>query len=76
MLGLEGPRARGPMWVDTGSEQLVIPLASADAVDALPPRSGLFAKHGSNAIREGMAYVGRTTARAGVARFFFLNTAR
>ena len=33
--------AAPPLWVDTGSEQLVIPLASADAVRRAAPRADL-----------------------------------
>ena len=45
-----------PLWVDTGSEQLVIPLASADAVRRAAPRADLLLAHGSNGQRA-MAYV-------------------
>src|SRR5512137_2420302 len=55
-----------PLWVDTGSEQLVIPLASADAVRRAAPRSDLLLAHGRSGTRA-MAYVfapdrDRTTA--------------
>jgi trans-2,3-dihydro-3-hydroxyanthranilate isomerase len=68
-----------PLWVDTGAEQLVIPLASADAVRRAAPRPDLLLAHGGNGARA-MAYVwARDPARpagAGgatpvVARFFF-----
>jgi PhzF family phenazine biosynthesis protein len=35
----------GALWVDTGSEQLVIPLASADAVQRCRPDPALLARH-------------------------------
>jgi PhzF family phenazine biosynthesis protein len=68
-----------PLWVDTGSDQLVIPLASADAVRRAAPRPDLLLIHGGNEARA-MAYVwARDPARgvhgdAGepvIARFFF-----
>ncbi len=67
-----------PLWVDTGSEQLIIPLASADAVRRAAPRTDLMLAHGSNG-RRAMAYVfapdpDRTDAAGGapfIARFFF-----
>jgi len=48
MLGLE-PRDLGaqPLWVDTGSEQLVIPLNTVAAVRRCRPQPDLMAKHGS-----------------------------
>ena len=66
-----------PLWVDTGSEQLVIPLASADAVRRALPRVELLARHGSVALPGGglraMAYVwAENGADRLLARFFFL----
>jgi PhzF family phenazine biosynthesis protein len=93
MLGLEIEDLRGtdssgvrtdsrlpdapPLWVDTGSEQLVIPLASADAVRRAAPRAGLLAKHGSVALpgasSRALAYVWAETEPGRVlARFFFM----
>ena len=77
MLGLaDDDLAAKPLWVDTGSEQLVIPLASADAVRRAAPDAALLAKHGSATLAGGatraMAYV---WAGAGpgqiLCRFFF-----
>jgi len=71
--------AAPPLWVDTGSEQLVIPLASAEAVQRAAPRADLLLRHGHTGQRA-MAYVfapvtpGPAAAvgeRAIVARFFF-----
>jgi PhzF family phenazine biosynthesis protein len=68
-----------PLWVDTGSDQLVIPLASADAVRRAAPRADLMLAHSHNEARA-MAYVWardverkRATCDAEciVARFFF-----
>ncbi len=82
MLGLdEADVADSPaLWVDTGSEQLVVPLASVDAVQRAAPRSDLLQRYGSNGGRA-MAYVWAREGQgaeaspdafeAVVARFFF-----
>jgi PhzF family phenazine biosynthesis protein len=75
MLGLrEGDLAGEPLWVDTGSEQLLIPLASTDAVDRAAPDAALMHRHGAHASRA-MAYVfapeGAAAAGRMRARFFF-----
>jgi trans-2,3-dihydro-3-hydroxyanthranilate isomerase len=74
MLGLEERDVLGPvLWVDTGSEQLVVPLASSEAVGRCHPDPQLLARHGSNATRQGLAYVwARNDEGQVVARFFFL----
>jgi PhzF family phenazine biosynthesis protein len=66
-----------PLWVDTGSEQLILPLASVDAVRRAAPRADLIARDGSNGTRA-MAYVwaredaiATDGAQRVVARFFF-----
>jgi PhzF family phenazine biosynthesis protein len=61
MLGLAeadvAPDAsRPPLWVDTGSEQLIVPFGSRDAVARAAPRADLLERHGSNGQRA-MAYV-------------------
>src|SRR5438874_3212995 len=77
MLGLESGDVGGePLWVDTGSEQLVIPLASVSAVRRCQPNPDLIARYGSVALPSGssrsMAYVWAEVAPNGaVARFFF-----
>jgi PhzF family phenazine biosynthesis protein len=83
MLGLEeaevAPHPSGPpLWVDTGSEQLVIPLASAAAVRRVAPRADLMLAHATLGQRS-MAYVfapedarGDGGAQRVIARFFFL----
>jgi PhzF family phenazine biosynthesis protein len=66
------------LWVDTGSEQLVVPLATPDAVRRATPRPDLLLRHGSNDARA-LAYVwareSDPPATDGVqrvqARFFF-----
>jgi PhzF family phenazine biosynthesis protein len=68
-----------PLWVDTGSEQLIIPLASADAVRRAVPRADFLQLHASTGQRS-MAYIFApdTAARDHegpgpiVARFLFL----
>lgn len=65
-----------PLWVDTGSEQLVIPLASVQAVRRCRPSADLLLKHGSvtpaGGTTRAMAYVWAEVAPDGVlARFFF-----
>jgi PhzF family phenazine biosynthesis protein len=73
MLGIdEADVLDGALWVDTGSAQLVIPLASVAAVERCRPNADLLAQSASGSGREGLAYV---WARAGEgqmrARFFF-----
>src|SRR6186997_2569536 len=52
MLGLEaGDIAGAPLWIDTGSEQLVIPLASFDAVRRAAPAADALAAHASSGNR-------------------------
>jgi len=75
MLGVhEGDVLAEPMWVDTGSEQLVIPLASVAAVERAAPDAARMQRHGANATRA-MAYVfARDADDPGSrmrARFFF-----
>ena len=62
----------GALWVDTGSEQLIVPLASAEAVERCRPSAELLTKYSVGNKRAGLAYawarVDDTTIRA---RFFF-----
>ena len=62
----------GALWVNTGSEQLIIPLASAEAVERCQPNAELLARYAVGNLRKGLAYawarVNETTVRA---RFFF-----
>ncbi|MBS0583488.1 MAG: PhzF family phenazine biosynthesis protein [Proteobacteria bacterium] len=56
-LGLRDDDIAGaPLWMDAGVEQLIVPLASTDAVARARPQSGAFVDHCSNA-REAQAYV-------------------
>ncbi len=72
MLSLaEGDLAPAPpLWIDTGSEQLVIALASVDAVKRAAPRADLMLAHGSNGQRA-MAYVFAREGDHVTCRFFF-----
>jgi PhzF family phenazine biosynthesis protein len=74
MLGIDEHDVDGEaMWVDTGSEQLVIPLGSPDAVARCRPDPMRLTRHASNRRRNGLAYVwARERDRQVVARFFFL----
>jgi PhzF family phenazine biosynthesis protein len=58
------------LWVDTGSDQLVIPLASRDAVRRASPDSAGMLRHLSNGQRA-MAYVFHRDGDDVLARFFF-----
>ena len=70
-LGLaEGDLDDPALWVDTGSDQLVIPLVSVDAVRRAAPRADLMTKHASNGQRS-MAYVFAREGDHVVCRFFF-----
>ena len=71
MLGLDGADIAGtPLWIDTGSEQLVIPLASFGAVRRAAPVASALLAHGSNGTRA-MAYVFARESDRVLARFFF-----
>ena len=74
MLGLTADdlaREWPPLWVNTGSEQLVIPLVSFDAVRRAMPRADDLHRHGGNGNRA-MAYVFAREGDTVLARFFFL----
>lgn len=73
MLGLdERDVAAGARWVDAGSDQLVVPLASADAVRRCRPHLALLEKHGSVNEARCLVYVFAETGNDEVrARFFF-----
>jgi trans-2,3-dihydro-3-hydroxyanthranilate isomerase len=70
----ESALAGEPLWVDTGAEQLIVPLSGPDAVRDARPDPELLSRHAFSKSRgEAMAYV---WAHAGpgeaVARFFFV----
>jgi PhzF family phenazine biosynthesis protein len=80
MLGLDEADLRDdPLWVDTGSEQLVIRLVDPEAVRRCRPSASAMVQHASNSTRVGFAYVWahddvppQDGAEQVVARFFFL----
>jgi PhzF family phenazine biosynthesis protein len=59
-----------PLWVNTGSDQLIIPLASFASVRRSAPRADALITHGSNGQRA-MAYVFAREGDHVLARFFF-----
>lgn len=73
MVGLPVSAVCGPpLWVDTGVEQLVIPIASAALVRAARPSAELFALHGYGASDdEAMAYLFAADGDETLTRFFF-----
>jgi trans-2,3-dihydro-3-hydroxyanthranilate isomerase len=76
MLGLaEEALASSPLWVDTGAEQLVIPLVRPEDVRAAKPSRELLERHAFSISRqEAMAYVwARGDAGEITARFFFVS---
>src|SRR5262249_53146349 len=73
MLGLVETDVRdGALWVDTGSEQLIVPVASPAAVERACPSAELLERRSRGAKRQGLAYVwARESDAAIAARFFF-----
>jgi trans-2,3-dihydro-3-hydroxyanthranilate isomerase len=73
MLGLPaGSVSDEPLWVNTGAEQLVIPIASAELVRRAQPVPELLARWGFTAARdEAMAYLWATDTSPWTVRFFF-----
>jgi PhzF family phenazine biosynthesis protein len=62
----------GAHWVDTGSEQLIVPLASAEAVRRCAPNVELLVRHCVGGRRRGLAYVWAVEGTGRIrARFFF-----
>ncbi len=73
MLGLPPEAMAGTaLWVDCGSEQPMIPLASVDFVHACRPDPALVARHSSNARGQGKAYVFARTADGFESRYFWM----
>lgn len=71
MLGLPASAVRdNPLWVDTGSEQLMIPLASGEAVEAARPDPTLLVRQ-ANQDGRALCYVFAIDGRHALARFFF-----
>jgi PhzF family phenazine biosynthesis protein len=59
-----------PLWIDTGSEQLMIPLRSFDAVRRARPSPAALLAHASNGDRA-LAYVFAREGDRVLSRFFF-----
>lgn len=58
MLGVDASDVLdGDLWIDTGSEQWIIPLASPGAVERCRPIAANLAKYSVGAKRRGLAYV-------------------
>jgi len=61
-----------PLWVDTGSEQLIVPLNSVDAVRRTEPDAGTVSQWPRSSTGRTMCYVwARAGANAVESRFFF-----
>lgn len=73
MVGLpEHALVDEPLWVSTGVEQLVIPVATVTHVAAARPQFELLERHGFSATRqEAMAYLWAKDEPAWQVRFFF-----
>jgi PhzF family phenazine biosynthesis protein len=73
MLGLpEDAVCDEPLWVNTGVEQLVIPIATAELVRTAQPVPALLERWGfSDARDEAMAYLWAADGPAWTVRFFF-----
>ena len=73
MLGLPSEAVCDePLWVDTGVEQLVIPIATPELVRAAKPVPELIERWGFSATRqEAMAYLFARDEPAWTVRFFF-----
>ncbi|MEP7061679.1 MAG: PhzF family phenazine biosynthesis protein [Betaproteobacteria bacterium] len=71
MLGVaSGDIGARPLWVDTGSEQLIIPLTSFDAVRRAAPEAAAMRRYASTGTRA-MALVFAREGDHVLARFFF-----
>lgn len=72
MLGLKTEDIGSqPLWVNTGSEQLVIPLTSMAAVARTKPDVSLLRRYGSTSDQRCLAYVWSDCGDGVLARFFF-----
>jgi trans-2,3-dihydro-3-hydroxyanthranilate isomerase len=73
MVGLdERDLGAEPAWIDTGSEQLVVPLASVAAVDRCRPEAPLLERYGSAGPGRYLVYVWAEASPGEIhARFFF-----
>ncbi|MEO8701842.1 MAG: PhzF family phenazine biosynthesis protein [Kofleriaceae bacterium] len=76
MVGLPPGSVTGtPLWVSTGVEQLVIPIASSELVRAARPQFDLLERWGFSATRqEAMAYLWARDEPEWTVRFFFTHS--
>jgi trans-2,3-dihydro-3-hydroxyanthranilate isomerase len=74
MVGLPPGSVRQPLWVDTGAEQLVLPVATPGQVRAASPDPARLERYGrSESMGERMAYLWTPAGDGEVlARFFYL----
>ncbi len=76
MLGLPAEAIAGPaMWVNCGTEQPMIPLASVDYVNACRPDPVLMARHSTNLSGQPKTYVFARTADGFESRYFWMTGA-
>jgi PhzF family phenazine biosynthesis protein len=76
MLGLPVEAIAGPaMWVNCGTEQPMIPLASVDHVNACRPDPALMARHSTNLSGQAKTYVFARTADGFESRYFWMTGA-
>ncbi len=74
MLGIDESDVRdGDLWVDTGSEQWVIPLASPEAVARCRPVAADLARYSVGSKRRGLAYVWAPVDDRSIRVRFFLD---
>ena len=73
MVGLAvGDLAGDATWVDTGVEQLVLPLVSAAALRRAAPDMTLLGRHGRSSLGESQIYLWAATGSESIeARMFF-----
>lgn len=73
MLGLQPQDiASQPLWVSVGSEQLILPLSSAEAVQRCVPNAELLRRYAGNSQQNFPVYVwSPATTESITARFFF-----
>ena len=71
-LGLDEPDISGhPLWVNTGTEQLIVPLTSAEAVRRVRASYDLLARATSDSARPNAYLFAETGAGSLLSRYFF-----
>lgn len=72
MVGLDAAALDGdPAWVDTGVDQLVVPVVSPAHVTGALPNADALLRYGKNKLGEGMAYLVAKDGDGYLVRFFF-----